>query len=74
MTSQVIKLYESDKQRAISLGLSENRDGLPDPSNVDSELNYHLELVDLLGMCAKGRNEYTEKYCRSLFDEVPRAQ
>ena len=42
-------------------------DGLPDPERADCALNYHLELVDLLGMCAKGRNEFTERYCRQLF-------
>ena len=65
----VIKLYQKEKKAAEELGIKVDGDGLPDQSKVDGDLNYHLELVDLLGMCAKGRNEYTEKYCKALFDE-----
>ena len=54
--SHVVQLYEEEKQRATAKGLTVPPDGLPDPTNVDGDLNYHLELVDLLGMCAKGPN------------------
>ena len=64
-----MQLYEEEKQRAVAKGLAVPPDGLPDPSNVDGDLNYHLELVDLLGMCAKGRNPVTEEYCRRWFSE-----
>ena len=49
-----MELYEEEKRRATEKGLIVPPDGMPDPSNVDGDLNYHLELVDLLGMCAKG--------------------
>ena len=39
----VVQLYEEEKQRAIAKGLAVPPDGLPDPSNVDGDLNYHLE-------------------------------
>ena len=54
--SHVVQLYEDEKQQATAKGLTVPPDGLPDPTNVDGDLNYHLELVDLLGMCAKGPN------------------
>lgn len=69
MLSYVIKLYQEARQKAEALGIQIDPDGLPDPLAVDEDLNYHLELVDLLGMCAKGRNDYTEKYCKDLFSE-----
>jgi hypothetical protein len=61
MLPTVIKMFQEERRRAEHAGIQADADGLPDPSNIDSDLNYHLELVDLLGMCAKGRNEYTEK-------------
>ena len=39
----VVQLYEEEKQRAVAKGLAVPPDGLPDPSNVDGDLNYHLE-------------------------------
>ena len=64
-----MQLYEEEKRRAVERGFAIPPDGLPDPTNVDGDLNYHLELVDLLGMCAKGRNPVTEEYCRRWFSE-----
>ena len=39
----VVQLYEEEKQRAVAKGLAVPPDGLPDPSNVDGDLSYHLE-------------------------------
>ena len=66
---RVIELYRAEVELARANGLVVAADGLPDPSRVDCALNYHLELVDLLGLCAKGRNEFTEKFCRSQISE-----
>ena len=69
-TDRVTGMYAEERERVEASGVSVDEDGLPDPSNIDCDINYHLELVDLLGMCAKGRNELTEKYSRDLFDEA----
>ena len=62
-------MYEKEVAEAKRRGLTVQEDGLPDASRVDCDLNYHLELVDLLGMCAKGRNAFTEEYCKKWFSE-----
>ena len=69
LTGTVTGLYATERANAEKRGITVDDDGLPDPTNVDCDLNYHLELVDLLGMCSKGRNKFTEKYSRELFDE-----
>ena len=66
---RIKRMYEKEVAEAKRRGLTVQEDGLPDASRVDCDLNYHLELVDLLGMCAKGRNEFTEKYVRAYFSE-----
>ena len=66
---RIKRMYEKEVAEAKRRGLTVQEDGLPDASRVDCDLNYHLELVDLLGMCAKGRNEFTEKYVRAVFSE-----
>ena len=72
--SHVVQLYEEEKQQATAKGLTVPPDGLPDPTNVDGDLNYHLELVDLLGMCAKGPTltlgNYGVRYQSWLFCSV----
>ena len=42
-------------------------DGLPDSEDDDGELSYHVELLDLIGMCAKGSNKETEEFAESFF-------
>ena len=66
---RIKRMYEKEVAEAKRRGLTVQEDGLPDASRVDCDLNYHLELVDLLGMCAKGRNPVTEEYCRRWFSE-----
>ena len=69
LVDEVMGLLKAERERVVANGWTFDEDGLPDPGEPDCALNYHLELVDLLGMCAKGRNEFTEKYSRTLFDE-----
>lgn len=69
-TAQAQVRGSASMQDLVAAATIVDHDGLPDPTNVDCDLNYHLEMVDLLGMCAKGRNEVTEKFCRALYDEV----
>lgn len=37
-------------------------------SDDEDEFNFHLQLLDLLGMCAKGRNITTTNFCRGLYE------
>ena len=63
----VFKLYLTDYQEALVNRWAPPPDGLPDPEADDSPLNYHLEAVDLIGMCAKGDNKVTEDFALGLF-------
>lgn len=41
-----------------------------DPREDESEFNFHLEFMDLLGMCARGSNVVTTNFCRGLFEDI----
>jgi hypothetical protein len=40
----------------------------PENSLEERALTFHLQFVDLVGMCAKGHNQVTETYARTLFE------
>ncbi len=63
----VFGMYVKDYTEALEGRWAPPPDGLPDPEADDSDLAYHLELLDLIGMCAKGSNKVTEDYARSKF-------
>ena len=35
-------------------------------SNFDERMDFHLELVDLLGICSKGKNFLAETFCQRV--------
>lgn len=39
------------------------------PKNIETEFNFHLQFIDLLGLCCRG-NMVTTNYCRGLYDST----
>ena len=54
-------LYNNDAGRKRRLQLLASSDAFDE----DSELLYHIHLIDLLAKCTKGKNRYTETKCQS---------
>jgi hypothetical protein len=55
----VLSLYSQERDDALRRGLTVEPDALPNPEErSDADLNYPLQLVDLLGMCAKARKHH----------------
>ena len=63
----VFELYLEDYKTALDKDWAPPPDGLPDPDADDSPLAFHLEVVDLVAMCAKGDMKNTEDFALSLF-------
>ena len=67
--NQVIKMYEGFVQEVNDDPKNVSKTPFPD-SDDEKEFNFHLQLMDLLGMCAKGRNITTTNYCRQLYENI----
>ena len=39
------------------------------PSSEENEFNFHLQFLDLLGMCSKGHNIATTNFCRGIYKD-----
>ena len=39
------------------------------PQHEEDEFNFHLQFLDLLGMCAKGHNIATTNFCRGIYED-----
>ena len=66
-SAEVFELYLTDYSNALEQNWEPPPDGLPDPEADDSPLNYHLDTVDLIAMCAKGDNKVTEDFAQGMF-------
>ena len=60
-----LKLFEEYKETVMKD--SKNLTKVLDPREEEIEFNFHLEFLDLLGMCTKGANVITTNFCRSLY-------
>lgn len=63
-SDEVLMFYEKDNVA----DLVERMQSESERINPNSLLNYHIQLVRLLGMCTEGKNASTEIKCHSLID------
>lgn len=47
-----------------SIAFPDDFEGFPNEAEINGQLNMHLQMIDLLGLCSKGHNFITESYCR----------